>query len=145
MIPNFPTPEGQTYLNWTKTMDKIKINPEDIIIGWSTGSIFAVRYLFEHKIKIKKLILVSGFNNYVGKVAEVDKINKDFFMRNLSSAKDVADEIVCFKSDNDPFISQNALNDFAEKLDAKIVNIKNGGHFNKDSGYCEFYEILEEL
>lgn len=47
-------------------------------MAWSTGAIFSVRYLYENNIKVKKLILISGFNNYIGNMSFVDKINKNF-------------------------------------------------------------------
>ena len=144
-IPNLPTPNGQTYNNWSNIVNKLEIRNDDIVVGWSTGAIFAVRYLYENNIIVKKLILVSGFNNYIGNVPKVDKINKDFFMKDLSKAKNVAKEIVCIKSDNDPFITQEALDEFAKKLDSKLINIKNGGHFNQSSGYNTFKELIEQI
>lgn len=145
IIPNLPTPENQTYKEWSKIVDKIKIETNDIIIGWSTGAIFAVRYLYENKIKVNKLLLISGFNNYIGNVPFVDNINKDFFMKDIKNAKAVASQITCFKSENDPFITQDALTSFASELDAKVVNIIGGGHFNSSAGYDSFKELLEEI
>lgn len=46
-------------------------------------------------------------------------------------------------SDNDPFISEEALNDFAKELNAKIITIVNGGHFNASAGYNEFPQLLK--
>ncbi|MDE6583151.1 MAG: alpha/beta hydrolase, partial [Clostridia bacterium] len=121
-IPCLPTPENQSYQTWSKIVEKIEINSDDIVIGWSTGAIFAVRYLFEHNISVKKLILVSGFNNYIGNVPRVDNINKTFFINSLEDVKKIANEIVCFKSDNDPFITQEALSSFAKGLKARVKN-----------------------
>lgn len=126
-VPNLPTPENQTYQNWADIASRIEIEKDDMVVGWSTGAIFAVRYLYEHNLKVKKLVLVSGFNNYVGGVPFVDEINKDFFMKDLIKAQNVAKEIVCVKSDDDPFITQEALHNFACDLDAKTINIKRGG------------------
>lgn len=145
IIPNLPTPENQNYLTWKNISEKFSINSNDIVVGWSTGAIFAVRFLFEKKIHVKKLILISGFNNYVGNIPFVDNINKDFFMKNLEDAYNLADEIVCIKSNNDPFISQKALNDFAENLHAKVVNVAGGGHFNASAGYLKFPQLLNEI
>lgn len=146
IIPDLPTPENQTYKSWTEITKSIDINKDDIIVGWSTGAIFSVRYLYENKIKVKKLILISGFNNYIGNVPFVDNINKNFFMKDVKVAKDIAGKIICIKSDNDPFISQQALNDFANELNAKTINVLGGGHFNADSGYGEkFEELLKEI
>ena len=116
-----------------------------MIVAWSTGAIFSVRYLCENNIKVKKLILISGFNNYIGNVPFVDNINKDFFMKDVKVGKDVADKIICIKSDNDPFISQQALNDFANELNAKTINILGGGHFNSNVGYDKFPELLSQI
>lgn len=91
------------------------------------------------------MILISGFNNYIGNVPFVDNTNKDFFMNDVKVAKDVAEEIICIKSDNDPFISQQALNDFANELNAKTINIISGGHFNSNAGYNKFPELLSQI
>ena len=72
----------------------------------------------------------------------VDEINKNFFIKDLSIVRDIANEIVCIKSDNDPFITQQALSDFAKHLNAKIINIINGGQFNIDAGYNDFPQLL---
>lgn len=146
VIPNLPTPENQTYKSWAKITKNIDINYDDIIVAWSTGAIFSVRYLCENNIKVKKLILVSGFNNYIGNIPFVDNINKNFFMKDIKVAKNIAGKIICIKSDNDPFISQQALNNFANELNAKIINILSGGHFNTNSSYGEkFEELLKEI
>lgn len=145
IIPNLPTPENQTYKSWAKITKNIDINVDDIIVAWSTGAIFSVRYLYENNIKVKKLILISGFNNYIGNIPFVDNINKDFFMKDIKVAKDVAGKIICIKSDNDQFISQQALNDFAKDLNAKTINISGGGHFNGNAGYDKFPELLSQI
>ena len=145
VIPNLPTPENQTYASWAKITKNIDINVDDIIVAWSTGAIFSVRYLYENNIKVKKLILISGFNNYIGNIPFVDNINKDFFIKDVKVVQNIADEIVCIKSNNDPFISQQALNDFANKLNAKTINISGGGHFNSNAGYDKFPELLSQI
>jgi predicted alpha/beta hydrolase family esterase len=35
--------------------------------------------------------------------------------------------------------------EIAEKLKIKIIIIKNAGHFNKDSGYTRFPELLNKI
>ena len=145
IVPNLPTPQNQNYQTWSSVAGKIQFENDDIIVAWSTGAVFSVRYLFENKIFVKKLILISGFNNYVGNVPSVDNINKNFFLKDLKNVKNIANKIICFKSDNDPFISQKALNNFAKDLDAEIINIKNGGHFNSNAGYNEFPQLLKQI
>lgn len=145
LVPQLPTPQNQNYKTWCDVLNRYNISKDDIIVAWSTGAIFSVRYLYEHNIHVNKLILISGFNNYIGNVHYVDEINKTFFMKDESMATKIADEIICFKSDDDPFISQIALNSFAKNLGAKIVNISKGGHFNSKAGYDEFKELYNEI
>ena len=145
-VPHFPTPKNQSFENWSKVLNSYEIKSDDILVGWSTGAIFAVRYLFENNLNIKKLLLISGFNNYLNKTyPTIDSINKDFFMKDESVAKNVAKSIVCFKSNNDPFISQTALNTFAKNLGAKLITIENGGHFNAAAGYTSFFKLYDEI
>ncbi len=142
LIPHLPTPENQNYHAWSGVIKNVEINKDDIVVAWSTGAIFSIRYLYENNIKVKKLILISGFNNYTGHVPTVDEMNADFFMPKLEIARHVANNIICIKSDNDPYITQDALNNFASKLNAKIINIAGGGHFNQDAGYTQFPKLL---
>ena len=145
VIPNLPTPENQNFKSWSSITNNIKIDDNDIVVGWSTGAIFSLRYLYENDIKCNKLILISGFNNYIGNVPFVDNINKDFFMNDIALTRSVAKEIVCIKSDSDPFITQTALNEFCDKLNAKKVDIVDGGHFNSNAGYNKFPELLKTI
>lgn len=145
IIPPFPTPINQNYKSWSNILRNIEINPDDVIVAWSTGAIFSVRYLYENNLQVQKLILISGFNNYIGNVPFVDNINKDFFIKNESLAQNIARQIVCIKSDNDPFISQNALKSFAKKLNALTLNIAGGGHFNLNAGYDKFEILYDEI
>lgn len=143
LIPNFPTPINQNYLTWSNIMDAIELKSEDIVVAWSIGAIFSVRYLYEHNLYVRKLINISGFNNYIGDVPFVDNINQDFFMKDESGAHQVAHEIICIKSDNDPFITQTALSQFAQNLNGKVISIKDGGHFNKQAGYLTFPLLVD--
>ena len=71
VIPQFPIEvDKHNYNEWKKLLDVYykdfnMINNGSVIIGHSTGSICALKYVLENKIKIDKLILVSGFNNYL--------------------------------------------------------------------------------
>ena len=71
IIPQFPIElDKHNYNEWKKLLDVYykdfnMITNDSIIIGHSTGSICALKYVLENEIKIDKLILVSGFNNYL--------------------------------------------------------------------------------
>ena len=136
----------QCYESWSKTLDqfKNKINNDTIFIGRSIGPIFAIKYLINNDLHINKLISVSGFNNYSVDGGDYDKVNKSMFVDDLQSFKNHCNKTVCIISENDPYVKLHALKDFAEKISDKTLNIKDGGHFNADSGYGEKFETLLE-
>lgn len=125
------------------------INEKTTIIGHSTGSIFSIKYILKNRIKINKLILVSGFNNYFSNEENDfhDVIHPTYFVQNeeLENIKKYVNEIVCIYGDNDPYIPQDVLHSFAKELGAKEVIIKDGGHLNSFAGYNEFGELLKYL
>ena len=153
VIPQFPIElDKHNYNEWKKLLDVYykefnMINNESVIIGHSTGSICALKYVLENKIKIDKLILVSGFNNYLTPDENDihNKINPTYYVdeNEIKEIKKYANEIICIYGDDDPYIPQDVFHKFAESIDAKEVIIKNGGHLNTDSGYTEFTELLK--
>ena len=98
-----------------------------------------------NKIKVDKLIFVCGFNNYLGIDSDFDSVNKPMFIDNLGDVKDYCNNIVCYYSDNDPYVKYDIEKDFADKLTNKQNIIKNGGHINAESGYTKFEDILKEI
>ena len=48
--------------------------------------------------------------------------------------------------ENDPYVKLKDLQNFATTIANKTINIKDGGHFNANSGYGEkFEELLKEI
>lgn len=106
-----------------------------------------MHYLVKHKIKIQKFIGVVSFNRVNNRDVnkEWDKINETFFIDNLEDLKIYAKERICFYSPTDIY-DFNALDEFANKVNAKKVIIEKAGHFTAVSGYGEkFEEILKYI
>ena len=148
--PSFPIGVGyQTYENWSKLFDAYVssglVNSETTIIAHSIAPVFISKYLVSHKLKVKKLIFVCGFNNYFGINEDFDEVNHTMYFDNLASVKNFADEIVCFFSDNDPYVKFDAEKAFAEEVGAKQHLLSGAGHINAESGFTSFKEILKEL
>ena len=119
-VPNFPIGVGyQNYENWSK--------------------------LLKNKVKVKKLIFVCGFNNYFGINEEYDLVNESMYFDNLEDVKKYANEIVCFYSNNDPYVKYEAEKDFADKVANEQILIPNAGHINVESGYDTFEDIVTYL
>lgn len=155
IVPQFPIElDYHTYNEWKKLLDVYNksykmIDENSVIIGHSTGSIFAVKYILENKIKIKKLILVSAFNNYLAQDNNDihNKINPTYYVDDdvLQDITKYVNQIVCIYGDNDPYIPQTVLHRFAKEIGAKEIIVHNGGHLNAEAGYIELTEILDEV
>lgn len=149
-VPDFPIGVGyQNYENWSKLLkyylDLGLINKDTVIIGHSIAPVFICKFLIENKVKVNKLIFVCGFNNYLGINEEYDSVNKSMYVDNLEQVKKYADEIICFYSNNDPYVKYEVEKDFADKISTEQILIPNGGHINSESGYDTFEEIASYL
>ena len=111
----------------------------------SIAPIFVCKYLITNQIKVKKLIFVCGFNNYSGIDSDFDAVNEPMFIDNFDDVKKYCKDIVCYYSDNDPYVKYDVEKAFADKLTDKQYVIKNGGHINAETGYTKFEEILKEI
>ena len=146
IVPQMPIGVGnQNFDNWSAEFDKLSIDENTTIIAHSIGPIFVCKYLITNKIKVKKLIFVCGFNNYLGIDADYDAVNETMFVDNLEGVKKYCSDIVCFYSDDDPYVSYDAEKAFADTIASRQICLKDAGHINAERGYTEFKEILEVL
>ena len=148
--PDFPTGVGyQNYDNWNKLLsvylDAGLINENTVIFAHSIAPIFICHFLVEHRAKIKRLVLVCGFNNYLGIDEEYDNVNETMYFDNLKDVRNYVDEIICFYSKNDPYVKYEAEKEFADTIATKQIVIDDGGHLNSESGYTEFTELLKYI
>lgn len=146
--PDFPTGVGyQNYANWSKLLkvylDAGLITENTTIIAHSIAPVFICKFLIENKVKVKKLIFVCGFNNYLGIDDDYDNVNRGMYLENLANVKQYCNEIICFYTENDPYVDYEAEKEFADTIATKQVIVKNGGHLNSENGYREFPELLE--
>lgn len=149
-VPNFPIGVGyQNYENWSKLfkyyLDLGLINENTTIIAHSSAPVFVAKFLTQNKVKIKKLISVCGFNNYLGIDEEYDAVNQSMYFDNLQDVKQYAKEIICFYSDNDPYVKYEAEKEFVDTIATEEVLMLKAGHINSESGYDTFEEIVNYL
>ena len=146
VVPQFPVGVGnQNFDSWSKVLDNLKVDEETIIVAHSIAPIFVCKYLITKKIKVKKLIFVCGFNNYLGIDPDFDAVNESMFIDNLSDIKNYCSDIICFYSDNDPYVKFEVEKEFADKVSTKQYIVHNGGHINSETGYTMFEEILKVI
>lgn len=121
------------------------INENTTIIAHSIAPIFISKFLVKNKIKVKKLIFVCGFNNYLGINEEYDAVNNSMYFDKLEDVKQYANDIICFYSDNDPYVKYEVEKEFADTIATEQILLNNAGHINAESGYTKFNEILDIL
>jgi len=146
--PDFPTGVGyQKFANWSKVLkayvDANILNENTTIFAHSIAPVFVCKFLIENKIKVKKLLFVCGFNNYLGINEEYDAVNESMYLDNLADVKEYCDDIVCFYSKNDPYVKYEAEKEFADTITNNQIVIDDGGHLNSESGYTEFNDLLK--
>lgn len=150
-VPHFPTGKDfQNYNNWEQVMMSYVnaglINENTVIFAHSIAPIFVCKFLISHKIIVKRLVFVCGFNNYIIDGADdYNHVNKTMFCDNYKEIKNYCKDIVCFYSDNDPYVSFEAENDFANELSNEKHIISGGGHLNSETGYDKFEELLKYI
>lgn len=57
----------------------------------------------------------------------------------------LANEIICFYSDNDPYVKYEVEKEFADTIATEQICIPNAGHINSESGYDTFEDIVSYL
>ena len=148
--PDFPTGVMyQNYENWSRVLNSYVeaglIGEDTVIFAHSIAPVFICKFLCEYKISVKRLIFVCGFNDYFNINEEYDTVNKSMYFDFLVNIKKYCSDIICFYTDNDPYVRYDKEKEFADTIADKQIMISGGGHLNSESGYLEFPELLEYL
>lgn len=141
--PLMPEPWRPYYANWKREFEKLDVDDESVLIGHSCGCAFLVRWLGETNRKIKKLILVAPWKIPFKK----DGSDKDFYNYEINEdIKNNINEIVIFTSNDEAEDGKKSVVIFGKILEAKIIELKNKGHYTQgDMGTIEFPELLETI
>lgn len=148
--PDLPSGVGkQTYENWERVMLSYYvcglINENTVIFAHSIAPVFICKFLVKNNIKIKRLVSVCGFNNYLGINEEYDSVNESMYFENLKDVKKYTSDIICYYSDNDPYVKYEVEKNFADTITENSIVIPNGGHLNSESGYTKFSDLLKHI
>ena len=149
-VPDFPVGVGlQTYENWSKLLEYYLnvglIHEGTTIIAHSIAPVFVCKFLVEHQILIKKLISVCGFNQYFVINEEYDTVNQTMYFDHLEDVKKYCKDIICFYTDNDPYVRQEVEEHFASIIATEKVLLPRAGHINGESGFDTFESIVAYL
>ncbi len=148
VVPQFPTPAGQSYESWKAAMKNYldKFDEQTLFIGHGSGGLFAIRLLDELSIKIAGLFLVASYAEPIGHVG-YDRVNETFFKQGLDwdKIKKSALVIDVFAGSDDPFVPKKAIDSLAEKLGETVHYIPDGGHLNRASGFVQAVPIAQGI
>lgn len=146
------------YAEWKKEIEKLDIDEQTILVGWSSGGAFWVRWLSENKRRVKKLILVApakvvgNTQESLAEIRDLD-INPDWRpqwerfhdFQCDPEIKNRVEEIVIFISNDAPWLVKSATL-YAQEFDAELITIENQGHFeNHRRPSPEFPEMLQVI
>ncbi len=144
--PAFPTPEGQTYEQWTGVMVQYvdMFTEETVLIGHSIGATFALCVLEQIDVSIAKTILVSGFLGHIGRT-EFDEINHSIAGREFDwdTIRNNSKECIIIHGADDPYVSTDKARELGQLLNTEPIFIAQGGHLNTEAGYSTFNELLQ--
>lgn len=147
IVPQFPTPEGQSLDAWLKVFNEYKniVDENTVMIGHSLGGLFLLRVLERLENPIKAAFFV-GTPTGVKPIKNWDSDERfsgfEFDWKNIRSK---AKHFVVFHSDNDPYVSLGNGQKLAQELGVDLTFVPNAGHFNKASGFTEFPQLLDNV
>lgn len=121
--------------------DHVKVGENDIIVGWSSGAVAAMRYAEENKILGSILISpcytdlndeLEKQSGYYDKPWQWDKIKSN------------QNKIALFWGDDDPYIPQSEFDFIAEQLTPERFKIAGGKHFIEHDTFPQLIEYVEK-
>ena len=147
IVPQFPTPKGQTLENWFDVFKNYSewYTHDSILVGHSLGGAFLLRVLEKYDVRIKAAFMVAapiGVLPIINFEGDQSFIGKPFDWKGI---RDHCGKFFVFHSDNDPYVSLGNGKLLAEKLGTKLLFMPNCGHFNKSAGFTEFEDLFKEI
>jgi predicted alpha/beta hydrolase family esterase len=139
-FPDSVIARGKYWLPFLK--DHIKAGENDILVGWSSGAVAAMRYAEENKILGS--VLVGPCYTDLGD--EIEKQSGYFDTPwDWQSIKNNQKHITLVYSDNDPFIPQEEFETIAHNLKPEVIKIPGAKHFIEQNTFPEVLDYIVKL
>ena len=120
--------------------ENVGVGENDVIIGWSSGAVAAMRYAESNKIKGS--ILISPC--YTDLDDEMEKQSGYYDEPwNWEAIKANQSNIALFYGDDDPYIPQSEFDHIGKMLSADSQIIHQSGHFNNQAQFTELLEYIK--
>ena len=147
-VPQFPTQDGHRLEKWRAKLEEYAeyVNEKTIFVAHSRGCAFVWRILESLGKPISAAFLVGGFSEYLWYPKPDNSV--DSFFEKPFDWKKIKANCPYFKvylSDNDPYVPVDEGEKIAQFLGIKVSLIKNAGHFNTESGFNTFPQLLDDI
>ena len=127
---------------WLAHLEKQKIGENDILLGWSSGAVAAMRFAEKHRVAGS--VLVSPCWTDLGdKLEKLSGWYRDPW--DWDSIKANQPRIELISGTDDPFIPQEEFSHIAKELNANHTQVKGEGHFTKQVTFAECVDALKRL
>ncbi|MBL7661330.1 serine hydrolase family protein [bacterium] len=148
IVPQFPTPEGQSLANWLETFAQEcgEIDAETILIGHSIGATFALRLSEQSRQQAYAAFLVAGFIRKLDN-PEFDPLIETFVAEPFNWKKIQTNSLYfqIWSGTDDPYVPVEYAQEIAAYLGIEPVLVPGGKHLNSAAGYRKFPELLEQI
>ena len=144
--PNTPTAS-----EWVKEIGyNVKKFPKDkiILVGHSLGVPAILKYLqIKNPRNILGCVLVSGPYKIDDEAKRLKKLLGSFFEPEFKfeKIKESSKSFVVIHGNNDKGVHFSHAEYLKEKLNAKLISVKNGGHLNGSSGFFKLPQALQSI
>ncbi len=142
--PKMPNAINAKYLEWKIWFGKLIpfLNDNLILVGYSLGGIFLVKYLSENKFpkKIEKTFIISA---PFDEEHLVDESLADFVLpKDLTNFKEQGGKIYFYHSKDDPVVPFVDFEKYKKKLpEANFITMEDREHFGQET----FSELIKEI
>ncbi len=123
--------------------DHVRVGQHDVVIGWSSGAVAAMRYAEDNKIRGS--ILVSPSYTDLGG----DELEKQsgYYDKSWDWERIRANQsnIAVVWGDDDPYIPQHEFSFIADQLNAERLEIHHGKHFIERTEFPELLNLIKHF
>lgn len=150
IVPRFPTPKGQSLEGWLSEFERFrsKVDAGTMFVGHSIGAAFILNVLERIEVKVRAVFFVAGFiAHVVDPTGEINAINGTFYEKgfDFDIIKRNCGEFYVLNSDNDRYVTLENARRLCTPLGATLMLIEGAGHFNRQSGYTKFPQLLDMI
>lgn len=150
--PAMPNPEEPKIETWVPILAQAVgiVDENTFFVGHSVACQTILRFLesLPENKKVGGAVFVAGFFNLTNlEDKETEEIARPWIETpiDFEKVKSVLNKSIAIFSDNDPFVSLNNKDQFANKLGSKIIIEHNMSHFNEGAGITQLPSALNAL